>query len=171
MSRIAKKFGLFAAVLSMVAVMAAGGAQAAPTVGVGVIAGTGIINPGLGLTPTAQSGTFNGTGVVAVAPAGPVATGNCVFNFSSVGLETDLIGGGTATGSCTIGVGVVGGTITGCNVAYTRVGVVVIVTGSCSVSGNPTTVASVLVFAPTSTPGQPVTAYGLAGPIAFGPNT
>ena len=171
MKSILRKIAVVAAVMGMVSMAATLNASAAPAVGAGAIVGiTGTITPGLGTTPVPQSGGFGGTAVVAEGPnaaVNPVAgVGTCNFTYASEGSETILIGGGTAAGGCTTTVGV--GVVANCRLAYTRVGLVVTVTGSCDFNGNTATVASELLFVPTNTTG---TTFALAGAILIGPNT
>ena len=170
MKRILRKLGVVATAMGMVATGTTLNASAAPAVGVGTIAGiAGTINPGLGTKPVAQSGWFSGTAVVVEGPNfgvnSVVGAFICTFTYASEGGETILIGGGTAAGGCTTTVGV--GTIANCRLAYTRVGLLVTVTGSCDFNGNTATVASELLFVLDPT----LKAFALAGGIVIGPNT
>lgn len=130
---------------------------AAPSVGVGVVLGSGGITPGLDATvPANQTVSFSGTAVGAGETNGSpvVVDDTCNFSGGSTTPETDGSGAGTATGSCT------GTTSVTANVAYTRFGSIVLLNGTGSVNGTPGFLNAACVFVPTSF--QPVKSYQLA---------
>jgi hypothetical protein len=156
MKRLLGKLTVAFAIVASVAMISQSSAHAANA---GVLVGGGTISPGLTLTPTNQSFSFTTTAAVGVSNK-PVGAGafSCSFTGNSSGPETDLQGAGTGTGSCSGTVNV------SCTISYTRVVVLVVVTGSCSTPGGPQTLGGVFVFVPTTV--NPVTSYVLVGTAA-----
>jgi hypothetical protein len=164
------------------------GAGAAVVVGSGTIGpcGVPIPSPGNPNPSCANNVTFGGniSGIFGHVTDGPSAGGAIVVqgtcNFSGSGTDTPLVATGSVGGSCAGGTQV-GSAAVACaagSIAYTRVGAVVVILGTCTVTvGNNVvagpdtsitgTVAGAFVFVPTSAAGAPVTSYALAGVAGF----
>lgn len=151
-----RKFGMLA-VAGATALFVAGAGPASATTGTLVAAGSGTISPGLTTTPTFQT-SVNFTGTVVVAGAPGAGDYNCTFNGASTIAETEAVGQGSGTLTCT-GVVPVGQSFS-CSLSYERTGTVVVVRGGCSgsVSGS---VTATLAFEPTSV--NPTSSYQLQG--------
>ncbi|HZQ29223.1 MAG TPA: hypothetical protein VFA94_16115 [Acidimicrobiales bacterium] len=169
MRKILARLGVFAAVLSTVAMLVPSSAYGASQVAAGGV-GHGTISPGLTTTPTAQSVSFQSDvfigGGVSTDPNAATGTVNCTFNGSSTlpGGETVAQGGGSVTGSCTVAAGVGVGQSVNCTVSYSRVGNVVVITVNCTFGTHHSTGGGVFLFVPTSV--NPTTSYELVGTAA-----
>ena len=168
MKRLLSRLTAVAAVTAALSMTAANSAYATHAVGEGTVVGSGSISPGLTLVPTNQSVTFTGTlvGTFTVDGAVWAGTANCTFSGTGVA-ETDAQGQGTVSGSCTAAVSATSSFTASCNLRYTRVGLVVTISGSCSVNvggrSATVTVTGAFVFEPTTA--NPVTSYLLQGEV------
>jgi len=161
MKRLASKLGVVAIIISAMAMLAPTTAYAAAA---GVITGSGTIGPNgvpgpTGGTVTNSDVRFNGT-ATGVFVGATADAGSCAISFSGSGSDSTAVGSGSGSASCN-GTGVLGNSISlNCSVNYTRVGVTVIITGSCGAS----VLVGVFVFIPTTV--NPTTSYQLVGTAA-----
>jgi hypothetical protein len=189
-----RRLAPLATVLIAVSMVAPSSAYASPVVAAVWVEGGGNISPGFPIPPSCAfqtSFTFSGAITGAVSIDGTdnpalVVSGNVAFVASSSICESAVLGqgSGTATGSGSVPLGVISspsytGPVSGsfalsCPISYSRVGSVVTIGGSCTVSavltgiGGQTftpsatgLVAGAFTFQPTSV--NPATSYLIEG--------
>jgi hypothetical protein len=143
--------------VALAAPMVLAAPMAAHAVDVAVVAGTGTISPGLPCTNCTIDFAFSAVHAGTTATTSVLFTG-CTFHGTSSGLEDEAGGAGS-------------GTLSGCGISgtvnYTRVGVVVTVSGCVSVNQPPCTTIgpNALIFLPLSA--APTTSFLVVGAVTF----
>lgn len=174
--------GIAALLAAAAALVSSGQAPVAADPGAGavVLVGSGSVEPGfLTVASANQTYTFTTANVLGVpsviAGINGVNVGaglaSCAYSLDSTMPENAVLGTGTGTGSCSTATSLVGTVSDVCTLTYTRIGLVMVMTSTCThtVDGASTGVVgeSVFVLIPTSV--NPFTSYQVAGASAFVP--